>query len=190
MTGNVTVTGRATLNNGITVAGNIAQTCIGTGITVGLTGPSVVNKFASGLAIRISTGEYSGDTDTSEGSVIRSDGFGSVFNSGLSVRDLPAADNNYALHISAPAKNYMRGNLGVGTSVPSRQLDVLGDSIIRGLLEVTGNITSSGTSHNFANNSIPASAIAGLPVTTQVLTQAAYDALATKDPSTLYLITG
>jgi hypothetical protein len=57
-------------------------------------------------------------------------------------------------------------------------------------VDATGNITTPGTAHNFANNSIPAAAISGLPVTTQVLTQAAYDALATKSPTTLYLITG
>jgi hypothetical protein len=62
--------------------------------------------------------------------------------------------------------------------------------MLRGTLDVTGNITSTGTAHNFAAASIPASAISGLPIKTQVLTQAAYTALAVKDPTTLYLISG
>jgi hypothetical protein len=57
-------------------------------------------------------------------------------------------------------------------------------------LSSAGNITTTGTAHNFAANSIPAAAIKDLPITAQVITQAAYDALAVKSPTTLYLISG
>lgn len=73
---------------------------------------------------------------------------------------------------------------------PTRNLEVAGTAIVRGTLEVTDNITSTGTSHAFAANSIPATAIYGLPIKVEVVTQAAYTALAAKDPTTLYLISG
>jgi hypothetical protein len=55
---------------------------------------------------------------------------------------------------------------------------------------VNGNITSTGTAHGFAAHSIPASAIKDLPISVQVITQAAYDALSIKNATTLYLISG
>jgi hypothetical protein len=60
------------------------------------------------------------------------------------------------------------GNLGVGWLAPTNRLEVFGTTLLRGTCEVTGNITSAGTAHNFAANSIPVSAISGLPVAATV----------------------
>jgi hypothetical protein len=55
------------------------------------------------------------------------------------------------------------GQVGINFLNPTHALEVGGDSALRGTLDVTGNITSTGTAHNFAAKSIPASAINGLP---------------------------
>jgi hypothetical protein len=55
------------------------------------------------------------------------------------------------------------GNLAIGKSgTPTSVLDVVGT------VAISGNITSTGTAHNFAANSITASAIAGLPTASTV----------------------
>jgi hypothetical protein len=55
------------------------------------------------------------------------------------------------------------GNLGIGKSgTPTSTLDVVGT------VAISGNITSTGTAHNFAANSITASAISGLPAASTV----------------------
>jgi hypothetical protein len=114
----------------------------------------------------------------------------STFGCSLYIDGMPDASPNYAVYSSSPAKSCIIGKLGLNWAVPTHQLEINGDSMLRGPLQVVGNITASGTAHAFAANSIPASAIAGMPITTQVITQAAYDALAVKSPTTLYLITG
>ena len=51
--------------------------------------------------------------------------------------------------------------LGVNFFNPTKTLEVGGTTMLRGTCEITGNITSSGTAHSFAANSIPASAVIG-----------------------------
>lgn len=58
--------------------------------------------------------------------------------------------------------------LGVAWSNPTSTLEVGGDATIRGDASIVGNITSSGTAHNFAAGSITASAIDGLPAASAV----------------------
>jgi hypothetical protein len=58
--------------------------------------------------------------------------------------------------------------LGVGWLTPTVPLEVGGATKLRSTLEVVGNITSAGTAHSFAANSITASAIAGLPAASSV----------------------
>jgi hypothetical protein len=52
--------------------------------------------------------------------------------------------------------------LGINWTTPTVPLEVNGTARIRGPLETTGNITSTGTAHSFANGSIPAAAVAGI----------------------------
>jgi hypothetical protein len=120
---------------------------------------------------------------------LRSTVSGGTRNIGLYV-DVAKADGSYAVQFQGDADSYFKSNVGIGWSTPSVLLEVGGATKLRATLEVVGNITSAGTAHNFAANSIPASAVSGLPIKTQVITQAAYTALATKDPTTLYLISG
>jgi hypothetical protein len=58
--------------------------------------------------------------------------------------------------------------VGINWTTPTKSLEVLGDTMCRGPLEVTGNITSAGTAHSFAANSIAASDILGLPAAATV----------------------
>jgi hypothetical protein len=53
------------------------------------------------------------------------------------------------------------GNLGVGWLAPTHRLEVFGTTFLRGTCEITGNITSAGTAHSFANGSIPSPAVIG-----------------------------
>ena len=53
-------------------------------------------------------------------------------------------------------------SFGVCWITPTSTFEVGGDSKLRGTLDVTDNITSAGTAHNFVAKSIPASAINGL----------------------------
>jgi len=54
-----------------------------------------------------------------------------------------------------------KAGAGIGWTTPTRQLEVGGTAMVRGTLEVTDNITSSGTAHSFANGSIPSPAVIG-----------------------------
>jgi hypothetical protein len=73
----------------------------------------------------------------------------------FSVRNDKAADRFFIARV-AP------NGFGIQTLSPSSTLDVMGTSALRGNVNIVGNITSSGTAHNFAAASIPASAISGL----------------------------
>ena len=86
---------------------------------------------------------------------------GTVRNVGLYINDIPAAGTNFAIESQADAATFLKGRLGVGFASPTHQLEVGGDTMLRGPLEVTGNITSSGTAHAFANGSIPSPAVIG-----------------------------
>jgi hypothetical protein len=74
-----------------------------------------------------------------------------------------AADVGYAINSTTLVKSYHRGRLGLNVVNPStaNQLEVSGKTVLRGELEVVGNITSTGTAHSFAPNSIPSSAVFG-----------------------------
>jgi hypothetical protein len=74
---------------------------------------------------------------------------------------LPEKTGNYSLYSMADAASYIKGKLGIGWLTPTVPLEVGGATKLRGTLDVVGNITSTGTAHNFAAKSIPASAISG-----------------------------
>jgi hypothetical protein len=81
---------------------------------------------------------------------------------GIQIVSTPKQANCYALFSGADADSYFKGNLGINWTTPTVPLEVNGTARIRGLLETTGNITSTGTAHSFANGSIPAAAVAGI----------------------------
>lgn len=75
---------------------------------------------------------------------------------------LNVGNNAYAINSpQAGLKSYHRGRLGLNVTNPAAQLEVSGDTTLRGELSVTGDITSTGTAHNFKPNSIPSSAVFG-----------------------------
>ena len=172
--GNVTATGTITANN-VTATGTtktvalevssastlngpiIANPTYGIGMTMALTSPSATSQ-ATGMALNI----LPIASKTSSGLNLDNKGFGTDSNYGLSINSLPVGANNWALYIVAPAQNYLKGNLGINWTTPTSQLEVNGTTKLRGALDVTGNITSTGTAHSFAAKSIPASAISGL----------------------------
>jgi hypothetical protein len=87
---------------------------------------------------------------------------GGTRNCGLYV-DVPKASGSYAVQFQGDADSYFKSNVGIGWSTPTVALEVGGATKLRTTLEVVGNITSTGTAHNFAAKSIPASAINGVP---------------------------
>lgn len=83
--------------------------------------------------------------------------YGQVANMSTYISQTPAAGDTSCI-------GELRFGMGAGTTTV-RPLTLTKDGgAVAGTLSVTGNITSSGTAHNFAANSIPASAILGLPV--------------------------
>jgi hypothetical protein len=99
---------------------------------------------------------------TSCGVRVSNQGKGTGNNTGIELLDLPAGPNNYSVFSASPAQSYFAGNVGINWTTPTANLEVSGTTKLRGTLEVTGNITSTGTAHSFAAKSIPASAISGL----------------------------
>ena len=53
--------------------------------------------------------------------------------------------------------------IGIGWTTPTYQLEVGGASMLRGTLDVVGNITSTGTAHSFTAKSIPVTALSAFP---------------------------
>jgi hypothetical protein len=97
---------------------------------------------------------------------IDNEGMGGGQNIGLYVHNvLPEGPNNYVLYSVSPAQSSLAGKLGLNFLVPTHQLEVGGDTMLRGTLEVTGNITSTGTAHAFASKSIPGMAVIGSTAT-------------------------
>lgn len=64
-------------------------------------------------------------------------------------------------------------DIGLNWTTPTRTLEVGGDTMLRGPLEVTGDIASTGTSHSFAAGSIPSSAVIGSTAFTPATSAAA-----------------
>jgi hypothetical protein len=135
-----------------------------------------VSNGASGVGIDVTVDTPSGNaadqgtgirsyvdivTKQAIGVSVENTGKGTVRNLGLSVAALPDGPNNWAIYTQSPAKSFHLGNFGINYLDPTHNLEVGGDAMIRGTLEVTGNITSAGTAHSFAPNSIPSSAVFG-----------------------------
>jgi hypothetical protein len=103
---------------------------------------------------------------TSKGIVVTNMGLGTDSNIGLEVISLPKGPNNYSFYDGSPADNFLRGNTGINWATPTANLEVSATVTqtalrVRGTMEVTGNITASGTAHAFAAGSIPTSALGG-----------------------------
>jgi hypothetical protein len=71
------------------------------------------------------------------------------------------ANDSYAIQSVSPAASYFAGAVGIGWADPTHTLEVGGTTMLRNTLEVTGNITSSGTAHSFVASSIPSTAVIG-----------------------------
>lgn len=97
--------------------------------------------------------------------VANNTGKGTDINTGVTVTALPEGENNWAFYSQSPAKNFLRGNLGIAVVDPTHQLEVNGTTMLRGTLDVTGNIASTGTAHSFASKSIPGMAVIGSTAT-------------------------
>jgi hypothetical protein len=88
---------------------------------------------------------------------------GTAQNIGLQIGNMTGAVSPYAILSYTTAPSLFNGGMSVGaftTLTATRRLDVTGDAIVRGVLETTGNITSTGTAHSFVASSIPAPAVA------------------------------
>ena len=59
------------------------------------------------------------------------------------------------------AMRLTKTGVGILWASPTNALEVGGTTMLRGACEIVGNITSSGTAHNFANGSIPSPAVIG-----------------------------
>ena len=75
--------------------------------------------------------------------------------------DVPKGTGSYAVQFQGDADAYFKANVGIGWSTPTVLLEVGGATKLRTTLEVVGNITSTGTAHSFAANSIPSPAVIG-----------------------------
>ena len=160
---NVTATSTKTVTLEVSAAAYIngpiiAKPTYGIGWTLELTSPGATSQ-ATGMVINI----LPVVSKTSGGIYIQNSGSGTDSNYGLQVNSLPVGANNYALYITAPAKNYCAGNVGIKWQTPTNPLEVGGDSMLRGDLSVTGNITSTGTAHSFVAKSIPVTALSAFP---------------------------
>jgi hypothetical protein len=143
----LSVVGIANFDNGIS----------GVAIEITVDTPSA-NSVAQGTGINARVDLV---TKSANSVVAQNTGKGTDFNSCLTVAALPAGPNNYAFYSQSFAKSFLRGNLGIAYLDPTHVLEVGGDTMLRGPLEVTGNITSNGTAHAFESASIPASAVIG-----------------------------
>jgi hypothetical protein len=61
-----------------------------------------------------------------------------------------------------PQLTILREGMGLNWTTPTHPLEVGGNSMLRGTLDVAGNITSTGTAHSFVAKSIPRSAVDGI----------------------------
>lgn len=139
----------------------LAASTIGSSLTSGgLTGVvgSVSGTCNVGVGVR---GEATGTANTNYGLQAFASG-GATRNVGLYIgAELVAATGSYAIESQAAADVYFKGRAGLNFAVPTKQLEVGGDTALRGAVEVVGNITSTGLAHSFAANSIPSPAVIG-----------------------------
>ena len=138
-------------DTGISVTGSVNVTTTGTDAAVSKTGLYAVVSGPSKISVGLSTDVAGGTTQ----------------NVGLQIGPMTGATAPYAILSYTVAPALFNGGMSLGgfvTLTGNRKLDVTGDAIVRGILETTGNISSTGTAHSFVANSIPASAISGLPV--------------------------
>lgn len=145
------VSSAATFNDRI-----IHNVTAGIGHTMLLTSPAATQQ-ATGLIVNIQP-EVS---LTSTGLRVSNQGFGTNGNRGLEITDLPVGPGNYAILNNSLAASYFRGNVGISVLNAAHDLEVAGDTMLRGPLEVTGDITSAGTAHSFAAGSIGSPAVIG-----------------------------
>jgi hypothetical protein len=133
-----------------TVSGAVSTV---TGLDTDVTGTYTVGVGVTGKASGTASGANFG---------LRAFATGGARNIGIYIDSgvVKAADS-YALQSVSPASSYFAGSIGIGWANPTNQLEVSGTTMLRGTLEVTGNITSSGTAHSFAANSIPTPAVVG-----------------------------
>lgn len=80
---------------------------------------------------------------------------------------------DFAVQSVSPDDVYLKGFVGLNWSTPSNQLEVGGSTMLRGTLDVVGNITSTGAAHSFASASIPSSAVIGSAAFTPATSAAA-----------------
>ena len=145
-----TMTGLLTVNNKNT---GVAQI-----LNVNLTSVNAANQgYGSQANIDLIT-------KNTAGYVVSNTGKGTVENIAFLVTSsLPASVINWAFYSDSFANNYFRGSVGIGMLAPTVPLEVVGNSKLRGTLDVTGNITSTGAAHNFVAKSIPVSALSAFP---------------------------
>jgi hypothetical protein len=149
--------GRIEVTGGTFLGGPIIQRAT-TGIAqiIEQTPPNATSQ-ATGLSVDIMP-EVS---QFSIGIRVSNRGFGTNGNRGVEIVDLPVGADNYAILNNSLAASYFRGNVGIAALNATHKLEVGGDTMLRGPLGVTGNITSSGAAHSFANGSIPSPAVIG-----------------------------
>jgi hypothetical protein len=143
------------------ISGRILQK-VTTGIAqiIEQTSPNAMS-LATGLSVNIMPVA----AKTTTGMFVTNQGFGTDSNVGIEVASLPKGPNNFSFYSNAEADNFFRGNLGINWRTPTRNLEVGGDTTLRGTCEITGNITSTGTAHAFASKSIPGMAVIGSAAT-------------------------
>jgi len=75
--------------------------------------------------------------------------------------DIGLGGKYYSFYANGEVPSYFQGPVGCGWLTPTNALEVGGTTKLRGALEITGRITASASSHDFAPNSIPSSAVFG-----------------------------
>lgn len=152
--GAASVTPFQVTDTGVSITGSLSGSVVATDANVNRVGLSYTVSGPSKVAAGITVDATGGTTQ----------------NVGLQIGNMTGATSPYAILSYTTAPSLFNGPIAIGAFVNpgTRELDVTGESIFRGAVEITGNITSTGTAHNFAANSITASAIAGLPVAATV----------------------
>jgi hypothetical protein len=139
----------------------------GLGVTGAASGVSATSGAVTGVRGEVTGTVSTGVAVNAEATATATQNFGlrtivngGTRNCGVYV-DVPKAANSWAIQCQGDADSYFKSNVGIGWSTPSALLEVGGTARIRSTLEVVGNITSTGTAHSFAANSIPSPAVVG-----------------------------